>query len=210
MSVTGSDKTTFAVAGFEPWTLSIRRSDNPARPKAAPNLKIKVSSGYIYNKTWKGPRVPVGGHSGRFRPRQITFTVQDTEYYVISFELSIFIMLDVSVSVCHCLWCTNSRWHSRFNMILQLWLRFMSASLNQTYSAVESKLWMWNFQQKIMLIRQSILQWKFLRFHSLDPDSNSVTLNRAAGCFQPLRVLYGAELVQNHETELEICLWFLR
>jgi hypothetical protein len=146
---TGSDKTTFAVAGFEPWTLSIWQSEAPARPKAAPNLKIAVSSGYIYNKTWKGPRVPVGGHSGRFRPRQITFIVQDTEYYVIGFELSIFIMPDVSVSVCHCLWCTNSWWQSRFDIILRFWLRFMSASLNQTYSAVESKLWMWIFDRKL-------------------------------------------------------------
>ena len=150
--------------------------------------------------------VAMRADSGHFCTCQITFTVQDTEYYVISCKLSIFIMLCLSVSLS----CTNSWWQSRFHTILQLWLRFMSASLNQTYSAVESKLWMWNFQQKIILIHQSIPQWRFLGFPSLDPDSNSVTLNRAAECFQPLRVLYAAKLVQNHETELEICLWFLR
>ena len=67
MSATDSDKTTFAMLGLEPWTSRFRESDDPARPKAAPNLKTPVSSGYIYNKTWKGPPVPVGGHAGRFR-----------------------------------------------------------------------------------------------------------------------------------------------
>ena len=46
-------KTAFDMSGFEPWTFWSRVSDVPARAICSNNLKIKDSSEFIYNKTWK-------------------------------------------------------------------------------------------------------------------------------------------------------------
>jgi hypothetical protein len=48
---TSIEKTTFAVAGFEPRTFWSRESDVPTRAMCSHNLKQMVSSEFIYNKT---------------------------------------------------------------------------------------------------------------------------------------------------------------
>ena len=87
-----------------------------------------------------------------------------------------------------------------FHKILRYCLQSVRPSLNQLCSALEVKLWLWNFQQKIIL-----LHWKIydLRILSFNGDSKSLSPLRAAECFRPSQMFMGVDSVRKHETGLE-------
>jgi hypothetical protein len=74
----------------------------------------------------------------------------------------------------------NPLWQSRFHKVLLYCLQSICPSLNQICSALKVKLWLWSFQQKIILFHQKIYYQRILSFNGY---SKSLALIRRDKCF---------------------------